>query len=123
MMPVTTTAPGWYQDPQGRFPQRYWDGTRWTEHVVDTHQNQAVDTTAAPAAHFHQHVMLAQPKRYGGGLIAFGWIACFLTLGYMLPWAIALTRQSDKAAGTGLVNLFLGWTVIGWIAAFIMACV
>jgi hypothetical protein len=26
------TAPGWYPDVRGE--QRYWDGVRWTEHVV-----------------------------------------------------------------------------------------
>lgn len=26
---------GWYPDPSGRHEQRYWDGTRWTEHVSD----------------------------------------------------------------------------------------
>ena len=25
----------WYTDPTGRFASRYWDGTRWTEHVSD----------------------------------------------------------------------------------------
>jgi len=25
---------GWYSDPTGRHTQRYWDGTRWTEHVA-----------------------------------------------------------------------------------------
>jgi serine/threonine kinase PknH len=24
---------GWYADPTGRYEMRYWDGTRWTEHV------------------------------------------------------------------------------------------
>ena len=24
---------GWYADPTGRFEMRYWDGTKWTEHV------------------------------------------------------------------------------------------
>ena len=24
---------GWYPDPSGRFELRYWDGSRWTEHV------------------------------------------------------------------------------------------
>ncbi|MGB8858694.1 MAG: DUF2510 domain-containing protein [Ilumatobacteraceae bacterium] len=27
-------AAGWYHDPYGRFQKRYWDGDRWTEHVV-----------------------------------------------------------------------------------------
>ncbi len=25
---------GWFNDPYGRFQQRYWDGARWTEHVA-----------------------------------------------------------------------------------------
>ena len=37
--PAPTPAPadavpaGWYPDPSSRFALRYWDGTRWTEHV------------------------------------------------------------------------------------------
>jgi len=37
--PAPTPAPadavpaGWYPDPSSRFELRYWDGTRWTEHV------------------------------------------------------------------------------------------
>lgn len=27
-------TPGWYPDPSGRFPQRYYDGQAWTEQVV-----------------------------------------------------------------------------------------
>jgi Protein of unknown function (DUF2510) len=25
---------GWHPDPSGRYQLRYWDGTRWTEHVT-----------------------------------------------------------------------------------------
>jgi hypothetical protein len=37
-VPTTTaTTPkvpaDWYKDPAGRFEYRYWDGTKWTEHV------------------------------------------------------------------------------------------
>ncbi len=28
-------APDWYLDPTNRHEQRYWDGSRWTEHVRD----------------------------------------------------------------------------------------
>ncbi len=39
--PATTTSPAatptvpadWYKDPAGRYDYRYWDGTKWTEHV------------------------------------------------------------------------------------------
>jgi uncharacterized protein YxjI len=41
--------PDWYPDPSGRHEHRYWDGTRWTEHVA-SHGRQSVDqdVTAAP---------------------------------------------------------------------------
>jgi uncharacterized protein YxjI len=29
-----THEAGWYPDPSGRHEHRYWDGTRWTEHVA-----------------------------------------------------------------------------------------
>jgi hypothetical protein len=28
----TAPPPGWYADPQGHPAERWWDGTRWTEH-------------------------------------------------------------------------------------------
>ena len=31
--PVRPAA--WHPDPSGRHELRYWDGTRWTEHVSD----------------------------------------------------------------------------------------
>ena len=36
------TAAGWFSDPYGRYEQRYWDGTAWTEHV-STQGTQSVD--------------------------------------------------------------------------------
>ena len=50
------------------------------------------------------------------------WIVAFLTLGYMLPWAIAATRGKSNAGAIGWINLLIGWTVIGWIVALVMAC-
>jgi hypothetical protein len=32
----------WYPDPSGRHEHRYWDGSRWTEHVA-SHGRQSVD--------------------------------------------------------------------------------
>lgn len=32
---MTTTPAGWYPDPTGGQNQRWWDGTRWTDHVSD----------------------------------------------------------------------------------------
>lgn len=33
----------WAQDPFGRYAQRYFDGSQWTEHVVDANSRQAAD--------------------------------------------------------------------------------
>jgi Protein of unknown function (DUF2510) len=32
---ATLPPAGWFPDPVGRHHYRYWDGTRWTEHVAD----------------------------------------------------------------------------------------
>jgi hypothetical protein len=51
-----------------------------------------------------------------------GWILTVLTLGYFLPWAIAATRGKSNAGMVGVITLLLGWTLIGWIVALVMAC-
>ena len=43
----------------------------------------------------------------------------FLMLLYFLP--AILGRDKSDATGIFLLNLFLGWTLIGWVAAFIWA--
>ena len=52
----------------------------------------------------------------------FAWLAAVLSAGYMLPWAIGATRNRTNCAATALVNFFLGWTLIGWVIALVMAC-
>ena len=29
-----SVSPGWYDDPTGRFEQRYWNGEEWTTEVI-----------------------------------------------------------------------------------------
>lgn len=41
---------------------------------------------------------------------------------YLLPWAIASARQKLNVGPIALINIFFGWTVVGWIAALIWAC-
>ena len=36
---------------------------------------------------------------------------------YFLPWVIAILRDHHQNMAIGALNLFLGWTVIGWIVA------
>ena len=40
---------------------------------------------------------------------------------YMLPTFVAWSRRAPGLMVTAIVNLFLGWTLIGWLAAFAMA--
>ncbi|MDE0778289.1 MAG: superinfection immunity protein [Nocardioides sp.] len=39
----------------------------------------------------------------------------------MLPWGVAATRRTSNAGAVALVSFFLGWTIIGWFVALIMA--
>lgn len=38
---------------------------------------------------------------------------------YFLPWIIAYRRDHHQYNAIALVNLLLGWTVLGWIAALV----
>jgi hypothetical protein len=40
---------------------------------------------------------------------------------YFLPLWVAAARGCKAGAGIGVVNLFLGWTFIGWVVALAWA--
>jgi hypothetical protein len=40
---------------------------------------------------------------------------------YVVPSLIAAWRQVDRLRRVVVINLLLGWTVVGWIAAMMMA--
>ena len=41
---------------------------------------------------------------------------------YFFPVIIAVLRKHRNALAIGMLNLFLGWTGLGWIGALIWAC-
>ncbi len=47
-------------------------------------------------------------------------IVAIVTAGYMLPWCIAAVRDVPHWR-VFWINLLLGWTIIGWIVALVMA--
>lgn len=47
-------------------------------------------------------------------------VVAILTGLYMLPWAIAAVRDV-RHWSVFWVNLLLGWTIVGWIVALVMA--
>ncbi len=54
-----------------------------------------------------------------GGLILIG----LLFGGYFLPTIIAMIRSHPNVVAIGLLNLFLGWTAIGWVGALVWAVI
>ena len=48
-------------------------------------------------------------------------VALVLLLVYITPWSIARRRNHKNAQVIGILNLLLGWTVIGWIIALVWA--
>ncbi len=51
----TVTGAGWHVDPTGRFTYRYYDGTRWTGHVIrdGVPATDAVDPPGGPGVEDH----------------------------------------------------------------------
>jgi Superinfection immunity protein len=56
-----------------------------------------------------------------GGVIHSSAFLIVLVL-YFLPSIIAVARKVTHQGSVIVVNLFLGWTFIGWVVALAMAC-
>jgi hypothetical protein len=54
----------------------------------------------------------------GAASVAIGIIGLVL---YFVPFIVALLRKTPNVGSVFVINLFLGWTVIGWIIALAMA--
>ena len=100
IQPTTSTIPaGWYPNPQNPTQLVYWDGDAWVVEAAPPAPSTDTATT----------------------LIA--WTVAILSLGYMLPWAVACSRNMPNQGAIGLVNLLTGWTGVGWLVALVMASV
>ena len=42
---------------------------------------------------------------------------------YFLPAFVAMVRQHRWEMSLVILNLFLGWTLIGWVAVLLWACI
>jgi len=49
----------------------------------------------------------------------FAIVIALLSGGYLLPTAVALWRGHPATMNIFLVNLLLGWTIIGWVIALL----
>lgn len=68
-----------------------------------------------------QPVILTDQEQPSTAVVVIAWVLTVFTGLYLLPWAIAATRGKSDQAIILLINVLLGWTVIGWIAALIMS--
>lgn len=66
--------------------------------------------SAYPTVHSQ---VVTQPYRSSTAHLVIAWIVAVLTVGYMLPWAIAATRNKSNTAAIALINLLLGWSLVG----------
>jgi hypothetical protein len=49
--------------------------------------------------------------------------ACaLLSVGYILPSLIGLVRYGERAARLVVINVLLGWTLVGWVVGLVCAC-
>jgi prepilin-type processing-associated H-X9-DG protein len=57
----------------------------------------------------------------GRGQVVAARVCAVLSLGYLAPWAVAAGRGRPDTARIAALNLFTGWTLIGWVAALDLA--
>ncbi len=107
--------PGWYPDASGRFWQRFHDGVRWTEHIVDDRGNRgtdpvgagpptALDATAAATPAWRPHVPVALASV--GGLFV---VLSAFTLAFLVDGGGVSLHQLGQ-----LDRSFTGWALGGY---------
>lgn len=50
-----------------------------------------------------------------------GVLLFFALVIYITPWGIASSRKHVNTAAIAVINVFLGWTLIGWVVALAWA--
>ncbi len=53
--------------------------------------------------------------------LLFAVLITLLSLFYFLPFAIAFNRKRANTGAIFALNLFLGWSLIGWVLALVWA--
>ncbi len=65
--------------------------------------------------------LLAQSNGDAGFGIVLLITMVIIGISYFIPSVVALVRSHHNVGAIIALNLLLGWTVIGWIAAFVWA--
>lgn len=48
-------------------------------------------------------------------------ILSIVTFGYFVPTTVAIYKNRKNTGAIFVLNFFLGWTLIGWVVAFVWA--
>lgn len=48
-------------------------------------------------------------------------LAVVLLILYIVPTIVALSRKVTNRGSVAIINIFLGWTFVGWVIALAMA--
>jgi hypothetical protein len=57
-----------------------------------------------------------------GGWVLYVAIGIIALAIYFTPWLVALFREHRHRLAIFVLNLFLGWTLLGWVGALVWAC-
>jgi hypothetical protein len=61
------------------------------------------------------------PMRYTGGGLPKGWIMIVVGAAiYVLPSLLAWKSGNPRRVRITLINLLLGWTIIGWVVSMVL---
>lgn len=77
--------PGWYPDPWGASPRRYWDGAAWTGHVDSA---SAYQMTTTPTTAKGDPLRMILPIGRSAWAIAAGYLGLFSVLVVFAPFAL-----------------------------------
>lgn len=122
------------QDPNLRWDGtewRRWDGESWlrwngAEWVVDTRPSASAGSYSygyqGPVGYTPGYPAYVTDKQDKTTQAVVAWVLTVLTGCYFLPWAIAATRGKSDSGTIGWINGLLGWTLVGWVVALVMAC-
>ena len=69
----------------------------------------------------HPISAFTQDVRFVLGAAIFLWVTIGVLSVYLIPTIIALTKKNPREVQIAALNVFLGWTVLGWIAALVLA--
>ena len=50
-------------------------------------------------------------------------VLIFLLAIYFIPTIVAFSRNKNNRTAIFVLNLFLGWTLVGWIVSLVWACI